>query len=102
MVKKLKSGSGPKKIDMDTFNTSKSIHDFSRNNAKLIKKSKKVGCFYCLKIYAAKEIKNYRKITKNSAICKFCSIDSVIPDAAPGIKLTDEFLRAMKSKWFNS
>ena len=85
---------------MTEYNTSREVHAFSRNNAKLIKKSKRVGCFYCLKIYPAKEVKNYRKNNNHSAICPACSVDSIIPDAS-GIELTEEFLKAMRDKWFN-
>jgi hypothetical protein len=96
MEKKEKSGSGSKKIEYDV---SKEIHQLSRNNEKLIKKSKKVGCFYCLKVFSAKEIKGYRSNANKSAVCPFCSTDSIMPDHS--ITLTEDFLRAMRDKWFN-
>lgn len=93
-----RNGNGSKKIE--ELNVSKEIHALSRNNAKLIKKSKQVGCFYCLKIYQAKEVKNYRENANKSAICIYCNIDALIPDSF-GIELTEAFLKAMRNRWFN-
>jgi hypothetical protein len=83
-------------VDIDLKDT----HKFSRNNEKLIKKSKKVGCFYCLKIYPAKEVKGYRSYYGNGAICSYCTVDSLLPDCC-GFELSEKLLKAMRSKWFN-
>jgi hypothetical protein len=82
-------------VDIDL----KETHKFSRNNEKLVKKAKKVGCFYCLKIYPAKQVKTYRSIMK-SAVCSYCTVDSLLPDCC-GFELNEKLLKAMRSKWFN-
>jgi hypothetical protein len=84
-----------------TFDTSRTVHALSRNNEKLISKSKIVGCFYCLKIFSADKITGYRDNKEKSAICPFCSVDSIIPGSS-GIELSEEFLKAMKRHWFNA
>lgn len=76
------------------------VHKSSRNNKEMIEKSKLVGCFYCLRIYLATEVKAYRENTNHSAKCIYCSIDSLIPDST-GYPIDEAFLKKMRFNWFN-
>ena len=78
-------------IDLDT------AHTHCGKNKEELARSKQAGCFYCLKIFDPKEIKEYRKKT---ALCPHCNIDSVIGDAS-GIPIHEEFLKHMYGRWFN-
>lgn len=53
------------------------LHDKCRNNKEELSKSSKCGCFYCKKIYNPKEISEWTD-NRQTAICPYCSIDSVI------------------------
>ena len=53
---------------------------YAFHNAEEIKKSKRVGCWHCQKLYAATEIRQYTDNGK-TAICPFCGTDAVLPDS---------------------
>lgn len=75
-------------------------HKLSSNNKTLLSNSNYCGCFYCLKIFDFYEVKEWIKDSKDySAICPYCSIDSVIPDNL-NYNLTEEFLEKMNEVWF--
>jgi len=80
-------------------------HRFSMNNMPALSKDKKCGCFYCLEIFDPKEIDEYIEAepadTDGTAICPYCSIDSILPESA-GYPLTKEFLSKMYKYWFDS
>ncbi len=78
-------------------------HKASFENKKQILVSKTVGCFYCKRLYSAKDItdEDYIKDKNDeTAECAHCGIDSVIGDAS-GIELSQEFLEAMNTKYFS-
>ncbi len=62
-------------------------------------RSKKCGCFYCLKVFLTSEINNWIEDVGGTAICPYCGIDSVIGEDA-GYPLTEEFLKKMHDYWF--
>ena len=74
-------------------------HKFCSNHKAELQKDKKCGCFYCLKIFHPKEIKDWIKDSKGTAICPYCGIDSVI-GAYSGFPITTEFLSEMRKYWF--
>ena len=79
-------------------------HEFSSNHMPKLKKDKKCGCFYCLKIFSPDEITDWitgsSEIDKEgTAICPYCGIDSVIGESS-GYPITKEFLTKMHNHWF--
>jgi hypothetical protein len=65
------------------------------NHRERVLASEKVGCFYCLTIFAPAEIDEWTP--GGCALCPYCGIDSVLPNSE---NLTPEFLQEMKRYWF--
>ena len=77
----------------------KAIHDKSIHHKQAVLESPLCGCFYCLRIYAPSEIKEWvARDDERTAICPHCGIDSVLPSIA--VDLRPELLKAMQSRWF--
>lgn len=76
----------------------KKAHIYCRTNRKILTKSSRCGCFYWLKIFEPKEIKDWCD-NGTTAICPYCGIDSLLPENN-FYPLTLEFLAAMKKYWF--
>lgn len=66
------------------------------------------GCFYCLEIFKSNEIVDWCDWQKpeigadrigNTAICPYCSIDSIIHSDS-GYPITKNFLMRMHKHWF--
>ncbi len=75
-------------------------HDYCTANQSDLRQSQRAGCFYCLAVFDAKEVKEWiPDKTDMTALCPRCGIDSVIPENA-GFPLTEEFLREMYDHWF--
>lgn len=82
-------------------------HKFSNNHMEQLKKDKKCGCFYCLKIFSPLEIEDWLISEDDNnmcdrygtAVCPYCSVDSVIGESS-GYPITQEFLSKMKKYWF--
>lgn len=72
-------------------------HETSWDNLDRLKAAKKCGCFYCCRIFDAKQIKDYCSDT--TALCPYCGIDSVLGDNE-GFPITPAFLRVMNEEWF--
>lgn len=71
---------------------------------RLLKYSGKCGCFFCKEIFDPKEIVGWVDIglhgdNLGTAICPYCGMDSVLPEA-DGIIITDELLEKMKKRFF--
>ncbi|MDO4562919.1 MAG: cytoplasmic protein [Clostridia bacterium] len=69
-----------------------------------LSKGEKCGCFCCGKICDSKGITEYLTGDNDcdrggTALCPYCGIDSVIGESS-GYPITEEFLAAMKKKWF--
>ncbi len=94
---------------ISTFSSADVIkaHDYSTNNKPALEKDKICGCFSCLEIFNPKQIEEYLINDEvdcdrlGTAICPYCSIDSIIPESS-GYPITKEFLSAMQRKWFKS
>jgi hypothetical protein len=76
-------------------------HQASSRHRGQIEKSKRCGCFYCLKTFSPTDIKEWIEESSGAetALCPFCGIDSVIGDAS-GYEVTHDFLSAMQQRWF--
>ena len=79
-------------------------HKHSSWHAGEIQRSKKAGCFHCLKVFSPTEItewidENAHKIGQ-TALCPYCDVDAVIGDESK-FPLTIEFLTTMNKYWFN-
>ena len=78
-------------------------HEACFKNWRMLKKSKTCGCFYCLRVYAASEVGDWcvERDRRRTALCPYCAVDSVIPDAS-GWPLDADFLKKMKCWWFET
>lgn len=86
----------PEISDKDEFQLA---HKHSFENFAEIKSSQECGCFYCLKIFKPKEIKNWiRDKNGKTALCPYCGIDSVLPDKSVSFDL--DFLEEMHKLFF--
>ena len=76
-------------------------HKYCRNNRENLTKSYMCGCFSCLRIFKTSEITEWvhEKKADSSAICPYCSVDSIIPENS-GVPLTKEILVKMRKYWF--
>lgn len=79
----------------------KAIHKHSFMNRDEINRSKMCGCFYCERIFPAYDLDSEDDFTDwgNTALCPYCSIDSVIGDAS-NIPLSKELLHEMYQYFF--
>lgn len=73
-------------------------HVCGSSNKEQLKKVIKCGCFYCLKIFDPKLIKDWCD-NGETAICPFCGIDSIIYDNK-FYPVEKSFLEKMKKYWF--
>jgi len=80
------------------INKIKNAHLYSSHNKEQLSKSKLCGCFYCLKIFDPKLIVDWCD-DKETAICPFCGIDSIIYDSKD-FPISYIFLEQMKNYWF--
>lgn len=72
------------------------IKDYT--SKKVIKNSKKCGCYYCLSVFKKEEITEY--IDKGeTALCPKCNIDSVIGNNKTIVKF-NEFLQKLHVHYF--
>ncbi|MBQ8858695.1 MAG: cytoplasmic protein [Clostridia bacterium] len=74
-------------------------HDFCINNRGALMGDAVCGCFYCLKIFSPSEIEEWIQDEKETAICPYCGIDSIIGESS-GYPITKEFLEEMQKYWF--
>lgn len=72
-------------------------HEASWDNYERLKNANKCGCFYCCRIFDAKQVYDY--VSDTTATCPHCGIDSVLGDNE-GFPITAEFLKAMHDAWF--
>ena len=67
-------------------------------NRKDIETAGNAGCFSCLKIFSASDIKEYTD-KDETAICPYCQVDSLVPDYSEN-PLNYDFLMKAKKYWF--
>lgn len=89
---------------LDTIPLERRAHSAASNHMAQLKKDKRCGCFYCLRIYNPAEIEEWivddNPIDRGgTAVCPYWGIDSVIGESS-GYPLSVEFLEKMKKAWF--
>jgi len=72
-------------------------HKTSSHNKDLIKRSKVCSCFFCGRVFPSNEVDSWT--TDKTALCPYCFIDSVLPDAS-GFPLDRAFLEEMHHYFF--
>ena len=75
----------------------KAAHKHSYGNKESIAASQTCGCFYCLKIFPASEVREWIQRVP-TARCPYCAIDSVLPSSVCNID--PAFLQRMHDYWF--
>jgi hypothetical protein len=87
---------------MPTKEELRDLHKLTSSNREALSKSKKAGCFYCLKIYDADSIEEWTMSSHRGpvdcAICPKCGVDSVLPDSECNLNPT--LLSQMSTMWF--
>ncbi|MEA4913432.1 MAG: cytoplasmic protein [Christensenella sp.] len=73
-------------------------HQLCNSNQERLKNAQVCGCFYCLRIFAPKEI-IWEDEEDHTAMCPYCGIDSVLPESAT-LPITKAFLKKMHEFWF--
>lgn len=69
-----------------------------------ILQSQQCGCFCCLALFPPDRITQWTDFVGEdgtTALCPHCGIDSVL-DSTADQPLTEDFLRAMQTHWFNN
>ena len=79
----------------------KKAHALCSRNKDILRISERCGCFYCLNIFSFDKITRWIDSEKNTAICPYCGIDSVIPQSDL-YELDKGFLGEMHQYWFCS
>ena len=74
-------------------------HAASIHHKLLVTHSTQCCCFYCIRTFSPDEITEWVDRKEDTALCPYCGIDSVLPDAA-GYEPTLEFLSKMNQYWF--
>ena len=74
-------------------------HLYSSSHREQLLKDKVCGCFYCLKIFSPKQIRNWIEDREGTALCPYCLIDAVIGESS-GYPITVDFLKEMNDYWF--
>jgi hypothetical protein len=81
----------------------RAAHKKSSRNRGEVEASQKCGCFYCGAIFDAHQVTKWvfrdEPVAQQTAICPFCSVDSVIGDSS-GVEITRKFLEKMHDAWF--
>ena len=93
-------------LDSETI---KDAHRLCATNRKLVRASKKCGCFHCEAVFAPSSIDEWIEETQGNysmapdpftAVCPHCGIDSVLGDACQYPVTDPAFLHAMRIHWF--
>lgn len=72
--------------------------EYSVHNRQSLTTDQTCGCFFCLRIFDAKEI-DWPDDADDTAMCPYCGIDAVIGER-PGVPITPRFLKDMRAYWF--
>lgn len=73
------------------------LHKLSIKNRNMLTTASLCGCFYCKKMFTPSEIIEWTD-DDETALCSYCSIDSVIPNIDNALNV--ELLEAMNRKYF--
>ncbi|MCQ2106028.1 MAG: cytoplasmic protein [Fibrobacter sp.] len=74
------------------------LHKLSFRNRGVLSSATQCGCFYCKRSFTPSEITEWTDDGEDTALCPYCSIDSVIPDLDNTLNV--ELLEAMNRKYF--
>ena len=83
-------GSDPEDTDL------RAAHARSLRNRADLSKGGLCGCFHCLSVFDASEVRDWA--TGTTALCPRCGIDAVL--AAHAAPIDPEFLQRMRARWF--
>lgn len=85
-----------------TVDALKAVYSHSIRNEESINNSDFCGCFHCISIFPAVDVKSAEFIIEKDGsrteICPICGIDSVLGDAS--VEITAELLEEMNSHYF--
>jgi hypothetical protein len=71
---------------------------FAIHNRNQLERVNICGCYYCFKIFEPKEIKEWVD-EDDTAMCPYCEIDSVLPEA-PDCIITEDLLKKINKYYF--
>ena len=74
-------------------------HKLCSNNRSILRESKLCGCFYCLSLFNYDMVTDWIDDIDGTALCPFCSIDSVIPKSKK-YDFPVDILQRMHEVWF--
>jgi hypothetical protein len=77
----------------------RNAHQYCNNNKQNLAKSSQCGCFYCLEVFSPSEINTWIDTQKDTALCPYCGIDSVLPNNLDFVP-DKGFLEEMHRSWF--
>lgn len=100
-------GKNPADPGGDAQARARHAHRHSSRHRPEIERSQTCGCFFCLREFAPRDIKDWHQERRSpsgrppheTALCPFCGIDSVIGSAS-GYPITPDFLAVMRAVWF--
>ena len=75
------------------------VYKYSSSNRRLLENDNVCGCFYCKKIYNPNEIVEWLNEKEGTAICPYCSVDSVIGESC-GKEISNQLLEEMNKEYF--
>jgi hypothetical protein len=78
------------------------IYSHSIRNEESIRKSNLCGCFHCISILAATDVKSSEMVVEKdgvkTAICPICGIDALLGDAS--VEISAELIESMNEYYF--
>ena len=75
-------------------------HRHSSNHRKELERSEICGCFHCCRTFTATVIEEWLDDGNGTALCPYCGIDSVIGSTSGYPVGEQQFLQAMRLRWF--
>jgi hypothetical protein len=82
--------------------TLQTAHRHCSNHRKELERSEICGCFYCCRTFTATAVEEWVDDEDGTAICPYCSVDSVLGSASGYPVSEQHFLRAMHALWFEN
>jgi hypothetical protein len=82
--------------------TLQTAHRHCSNHRKELERSEICGCFSCCRTFTATAVEEWVDDEDGTAICPYCSVDSVLGSASGYPVSEQHFLRAMHALWFEN
>ena len=82
--------------------TLQTAHRHCSNHRKELERSEICGCFYCCRTFTATAVEEWVDDEDGTAICPYCSVDSVLGSASGYPVSEQHFLRATHALWFEN